>query len=509
MNTIQRVAKNTGALFTARVAGHVLGFFYMMYIARYLGPSNFGILAFALAFTGIFGVLTDFGLEPLTIREVARDKSLASKYLANISGMKIILVTVSFGLIALTINLLGYPKQTIKVIYLVSLSVIFSAFTTMFYSIFQAYERMEYQSLWQILNSALMLGGVIFAIKCNLSVVEFASVYFLVSTVGLAYSFTIFRMKFSNPALAWSLRKIEVDWSFWKPTIKEALPFGLAITFMMIFYWIDSVMLSLMKGDAVVGWYNAAYRMVLVLLFIPNSFIAAIYPIMSKFYKISQNSLLLSFEKSFKYLTVLGIPIGVGTTLLAKRFILVIFGPEYMNSILPLEILVWSSVFIFMSQALGNLFNCLNRQSIVTKTTGICVALNVTLNLILIPKYSLIGASIATVLTEITSLILLFVWSIEIGYSIPKKELLSITIKVLISSTLMGVSIMHFYNLTLLKLIPLAALLYFILLFLTGGIGKEDVSLIKQISVWRKDEKPNVENSCESWEERKEYNKWG
>ena len=130
-----------------------------MYTARYLGAAGFGILSFALAFTGIFGVFTDLGLQQLTIREVARDKSLASKYLGNIAVMKLILVIITFGLIALTINLLGYPEQTIKVVYLVALSIIFSAFSGMFYSIFQAYEKMEYQSVGQILSSALMLSG--------------------------------------------------------------------------------------------------------------------------------------------------------------------------------------------------------------------------------------------------------------------------------------------------------------------------------------------------------------
>jgi len=481
MSTIQRIAKNTGALFVGNVVGRVFSFFYIMYAGRYLGPSNFGILTFALAFTGIFSVLTDFGLRPLIIREVARDKSLASKYIANISGMKIILVTITFGLIALTINLLDYPEQTIKVVYLVGLSVIFGAFTTMFYSIFQAYEKMEYQSLGQILNSALMLGGVIFAMKFKLSVVEFAALYFLVSIFGLAYSFAILRIKFSNPPFAWSPRKIEVDWGFWKSTIKEALPFGLAITFVMIFYWIDSVMLSLMKGDTVVGWYNAAYRMVFFLLFIPNSFIAAIYPVMSRFYKTSQDSLRLSLEKSFKYLTILGIPIGVGTTLLAKRLILLIFGTEYMNSIFPLQILVWSSVFIFMSQPIGNLLNSINKQAIITKVTGICVGVNVVSNLILIPKYSLIGASIATVLTQFIGSLLIFIWSSKVGYSVFKKDFVSIMIRVLISSTLMGIFIMYFHNLTLLLLVPTAILLYFILLYIVRGVNKEDIKLFRRV----------------------------
>lgn len=77
MNTIQRIAKHTGVLLVSQIASYILGFFFVMYTARYLGAEGFGILSFALAFTGIFGVFADLGLRQLTVREVARDKTLA------------------------------------------------------------------------------------------------------------------------------------------------------------------------------------------------------------------------------------------------------------------------------------------------------------------------------------------------------------------------------------------------------------------------------------------------
>jgi O-antigen/teichoic acid export membrane protein len=481
MNIVHRILKNTGVLLGAQVVGHALSFFYMMYTARYLGAAGFGILAFALAFTGIFGVISDFGLQQLTIREVARDRSLSAKYLANTGGMKIILATVAFGLIALTINLLGYPQQTINVVYLFGVSIVVNAFNTMFYSIFQAHERMEYQSIGQVLNSALMFCGVIIAMRFGFTVIGFATLYLMASMIVFVYCLVIFRIKFANHFYAWYQKKIELDWHFWRSTVKHALPFGLAMTFVMIFCWVDSVMLSLIKGDAVVGWYNAAYSMVFFLLLIPNSVIAAIFPIMSKFYNNSHDSLRLSFEKSFKYLAIIGIPIGVGTILFAKRFILLIFGVEYMNSIIALQILAWFSVFVFMSVPYGNLFNCLNRQSIVTKITGICVVLNVTLNLILIPKYSLIGACIATVFTQFMSLVLSFIWSFIIGYNFPLKKMTSILARVIISSLLMGIFIMIFYNTALLVLVPLSALFYALSLYVIKGINNSDINIVRSI----------------------------
>lgn len=474
MNTVQRIAKNTGVLLVSQIISYILGFFFVMYTARYLGAAGFGVLSFALAFTAIFGVFSDLGLSTLTVREVARDKSLAEKYLGNIAVMKVFLVAITFGLIALTINILDYPDQTIKVVYLVALSIIFGAFSIMFNSIFQSYENMEYVSLGQILKSILMLAGALFAISKGLSVVGFASIYFIVSAVILGYNFVVCKWKFVKPTL-------EADWSFWKATIKEALPFGLTGTFITIYLWIDSVMLSLMKGSEVVGWYNAAYRLVLVLLFIPVAFNSAVFPLMSQFYISSQNSLEFMYKKIFKYMLIIGLPIGVGLTLLVKRIILLIFGAGYIPSVIALQILTWAIVLIFARNAFERLFESINQQIIVTKILGFCAILNVILNLVLIPKYSYTGAAVATLITDFAVFILQFMWSIKIGYSINIKEAVNIIYKVIIASILMSVFIVWFINLSMIVLIPSSAVIYSGIIFLIRGIDREDVILFKKM----------------------------
>jgi len=445
-----------------------------MYTARYLGAEGFGILSFALAFTGIFGVFSDLGLQQLTVREVARDKTLASKYLGNITVMKIILVIITFGLIAITINLLGYPEQTIKVVYLVALSVIFGAFSNMFNSIFQAYEKMEYVSVGRILSSALMLAGALFAISQGFSVVGFASIYFIVSAIVLGYSFVVCAWKFVLP-------KMEVDLGFWKPTIKEALPFGLSGIFITIYYWIDSVMLSLMKGNEVVGWYNAAYRLVVILLFIPSIINIVIFPSMSRFHITSSNSLNLISGKYFKFMLAIGIPIGVGTTLLADKVILLIFGAGYTQSIVALQILIWAMVFIFANAAFVRLFESINKQIIVTKITGICMIENIILNLLIIPRFSYIGASITTVITEFTIVTLVLIFAYKIKYGIQRKDFFMYLSKPAIASLIMGVLIWKLRNVNLMMLVMLSTLLYSGLLYIIRGIDNEDIGLLKEI----------------------------
>jgi len=478
MSTVQRIAKNTAVLLIAQAASYILAFFYMMYAARYLSAAGFGILSFALAFTGIFGVLADLGLSSLTIREVARDKSLALKYLANVSLMKIILVAMTFSLIALTANLMGYPEETITVVYLLGLYVVLVAFTQMFYSIFQAFERMEFQAIGQMLSAALILGGVIFAIKHGFNVIGFASLYVIASVVALGYSLAVMKLKFSNPASASVAKVMEFDWSFWKPTIKKALPFFLSGALDLIALKIATVMLSVMKGDQAVGWYSASFQIMQTLVFIPNVFLVALYPVVSRFYVSSEESLRFVYQKSFKYLSLLGLPIAVGTTIFADRIILGIFQEGFAPSIIALQVLVWTVPIGFLTQIFAIMLASINRQDLAAKIVLVYSIVNVVMNLILIPRYGYVGASLVTVITSLTAFVPGFylLSKLVCRISLPK-----LIFRPVIASGLMASFLFLFSGLSLWLLVPLAAIIYFGILILLRAFSKEDLNLFKQV----------------------------
>ena len=442
-----------------------------MYTARYLGAEGFGILSFAMAFTGIFGVFSNLGLGALTVREVARDKSLARKYLGNIAVMKIILVVTTFGLIALAVNLLGYPEQVSKVVYLITLSIVFGAFSNMFYSIFQAYEKMEYVAVGQVLSSALTLTGALFAISHSFSVIGFASIYFIVSAIVLTYSFVACVWKFAKP-------RMEVDWSFWKSTIKKALPFFLSAAFSVIAFRIDIVMLSMMKGNMVVGWYSAAYRLMEILIFIPATFVGSIYPVLSKFYVSSKESLKLTYQKSFKFLSIAGLPIAVGTTILADKIILIIYKSGFVHSIVALQVLIWTIPIIFLTYMFGTMLASIDRQDLILKILLLCMTLNVVMNLILIPGYGYMGASIATVITELVSFVLCYYFLSKFVYKIKIHKFI---MKPAMASAIMGLFILSFANMNFYLLVSISIVIYLGMLILLKTFSSEDLSLFKQI----------------------------
>lgn len=473
MKPIKLIAKNTSTLLISQILVYVISFFYFIYLARYLGVEEFGILTFSLAFTGIFGVLIDPGLNILTVRDISRDKKLVKKYLGNIITLKIILAVLTCLLIISVVNIMNYENNVIQTVYILMLSIIATAFSQTFFSIFQAYEKMEYQSLGNILNSIIIFIGVIYAINSGFEVIGFALIYLFASILIFIYSFILFKLKFFIP-------KIKIELKFWRLTLKEALPFGITGILVTIYYWIDTVMLSFMQGNEIVGWYNAAYRIILIALFIPSVLNSVLFPSMCRFYISSKEQLNVIYRRYFKYLAAIAIPLGFGTTILSEKIILMLFGIPYLNSAIALKILIWSTVLIFLSSSPSRLIESSNKQIIITKIAFICTLENIMINILLIPYFSYLGAAVATVITELTAFILVILVTNKMGYTISTNEKFNF-LKIIFASILMSIFTIYFIYLNIVILVSLSSIIYIFSLYLLRFFDEHDFKLINNI----------------------------
>lgn len=471
MNSIQRIAKNTIVLLISQIITSLLGFIYIIYTARYLGVEGFGTLSFALAFAGIFGIFSDLGLCSLATREISRDKSKTGEYLGNLFLIKIILGFLTFGLIAIAVNLLDYPFQTIMVVYILGISVIITNFTAILNSVFQAHEKLEYQSIGQISNSIFLFVGILIAIYLGLNILGISLAYLIASFIAFLYSIIISLKKFDSP-------KFEINWYLWKFMFLEALPLSLAAVFSVIAFRVDTVILSILDNNTAVGLYNAAYTLMQALLFVPIVFTTSIYPVFSKLYKSSPKALNISYYKSFKYLSILGLPIAVGTTILAEKIILLIYGTRFFESILALQILIWTIPIIFLTYMFKWMLVSINKQNLLLKILLICMCLNIILNLILIPYYGYIGASLVTVVTEMISFIFSYYYLSKLVCTI---QIRKIMFKPIIASIIMGLFILYFVKINLFILILVAIIIYMGILICLKTFSKTDHDLVKQL----------------------------
>ncbi|WP_323737147.1 flippase [Methanosphaera sp. ISO3-F5] len=470
MSTVRTLVKNTSVLFLSQLVSYILAFFYTLYSARYLGTTNFGIISFATAISGLFAIFTDLGLSTLTIREVAKDKSKTGKYLGNHGTIKLILSLITMSALIIFVNVGTFDVVTKNVVYLIGSSVIINAFGGVFTSLFRAYEQMEYQSISEILNASVLFVGILICVFTKQSVIAVSLVYVIASLAVLLYNFVICTRNYG-------LIHFQTDLKFWKYLILTAYPLAITSIFALISFKMNTILLNMLTTSAVVGEYTAAFNLMQALIFIPTVFSTAVMPIFSKLYVDSREMLAYSYKKSLKYLTIISMPIAMGTTVLSDKIILFIYGSAYVNTIPILELIIWALPAIFLSYILGTSIASINKQHETVKATFICLLFSTFGNYILIQLFNGIGAAMITVLNEVSMVIFYMYIMHKYGYSVPLREIL---IKPFIASLLMGV-VIYFINLELFISVVIGMIVYFMCILIIRTFDKDDMDIIKEL----------------------------
>jgi O-antigen/teichoic acid export membrane protein len=258
------------------------------------------------------------------------------------------------------------------------------------------------------------------------------------------------------------------------------LPLAFTVVFTVIYFKIDVVMLSLIRGDnSEIGWYSAAMRLIELVGIVPALIVSALFPIVSSLYKESTDSLKNVFKTSFRYLLAIALPIAVGTLLLSDRLIYIIYDKEYFKTVPALKILSFALIFIFVNYILMNVLVAVDRQKTNAIIAGTCVFVNIALNLCLIPHYGYLGAGTATVITEI---VLFSMGLYYVAKYVCKVNIISMLIRPLISVVIMGAFIAVIMSrLHLVLVIFLSALIYFSCLLLFRFLTKDDKAVLLQL----------------------------
>lgn len=471
MSEIKRIFKNTAFLFTSHVVSTILSFVLIVAIARYLGDAGLGKYSFAFAFAGLLSLFSDLGEMDFVLREVSKNKKLSEKYINNLAGLNLCLGVASIIIPSLIILITKEPLHVVYAVMLASVSTFFINYNKVYFVLFRSYEVMEYESVTSVVEriAALILGLAV--LMKGYGIVALLLVLTASNVIKFFLSHVIAKRKISHV-------KLSFDKDFWNFLIKNGLPFWFTGVFMSIYFRIDTIMLGFMTNYSVVGWYNAAYKVIDMLGRIPFIATAALFPVMSRLFVSSKDNLKKVFEKSYYYLFILAVPVGIGGMLLSERIIIFVFKSQFKESVIALQILIWAVVFMFVNYLIGFLLNSINKQKLFTLTTGICALFNIILNFILIPYYSYKGAAFATVFTEILNFILLYYFAAKNGY---KLNIFAISAKPIIAGLAMGGFLIYFSNVHMFILIPIAAIVYFSILFIIKGFSKEEYEIISVI----------------------------
>ena len=472
MSKIQTIFKNMSWLLISQIIASVCGFLWTILMARYLGVSNYGILGFAVSVSGILAIIDDLGISAHIVRHVATDNESAPKYLGNIIPFKAILAVINLIVTPIILVLLNLDTYTIFITLLFTIEIIFKSYTNSLFGVFQAFEKGKYQGIGNILMNMSTFLFILISIYADLGLVGISISYILANLLSFIYTYYVLNKHIVKP-------KYELDWEFCKKITLLSLPFAVTGILYTIYYSIDLVMLTKLVGSYANGIYNATYKLISVLTLFYSVYTAVIFPVMSKFFKNDKKLLLISYEKSIKYLMLAIIPIATGTVLYSLDIIQLIYGHQYDQAAPVLSILIWTVCLLFISGASNTLLNASHKETTVTKIYAIAAVFNIIINFIMIPYFSYNGAAITTVLSEVLIVVLQTYVIRKLGHKANKKLYFDLT-KIIIGSVVLGITL-YFLNLNIWVAIPVGIIIYLAVVYLLRLFDDDDKYVIKEI----------------------------
>ncbi len=385
---------NTGWLMADKILSLFAGLFVGVYVARYLGPERFGLLNYAISFVGLFTAFATLGLDNIVMRNLVQNIEDRDRQLGTAFILKLLGGILFFGAVAFAVRFTSSDSYTKLLIYIIAGGMIFESLKVIdFY----------FQS--QVLGRFSSIAGI--CALCLSSILRIALVFFQVSLIWfavaqvfstgiLALMLLFFYFKHGRSALKWNF-----DWSAAKELLRDSWPLILSGLVIMIYMRIDQVMIKEMLDSEAVGNYAVAVRLSEAWYFIPMSIANSLFPAILSVRKISEDVYYKRLQRFYDLMVLISVSIAISMTFLSSWLISVLYGEVYSSAALVLSIHIWSGVFVFIGVACGKHLLAENLQRITFYRTGAGAIINVLLNILLIPKYNIAGAAVATLISQI------------------------------------------------------------------------------------------------------------
>lgn len=391
------ILKNAGFVTLGLVALKLVGFLYNVFVVRRLGDDRMGQYATVLAFVGIFQIFAELGVTQHVMREIARDRTKMSVYFWNLVAIRFVLALVNLLVIPFLGARFGYSGDVLLGIGIYTTSFLLSAVGVPLSTVLTAYEKLGYVTLLDVITQGVViLLGTAFL---------FSGLGFLWLIVGnlISLMVSILLASLFIRRLGISGFRFHIEPLTWPPLIRAGLPFGIISLMLSLAYSIDTVILSKFVSSAEVGWYGVAYNLVFSLMLFMNGFKAAIVPTLSRVYREDIDQVKRWYRWSMRFLWLFSLPVAVGGSILSYQLITWLYTTEFLPSGLAFQILAWDFPFVVLAAFAGNMTTITNEERSAARIYSVNTFLNVVLNLILIPRFGLIGASLVTVLTDVVS----------------------------------------------------------------------------------------------------------
>lgn len=398
---LQKILANTGWLFVDKILRMGVGLLVGVWVARYLGPEQFGLYNYALSFVALFSTFATMGLDGIVIRDIVRDPSYKDEILGTAFVLKLLggISTLIFAVAAVSL-LRPHENLTRWLVGIIAAGMIFQAFDAIDFW-FQSQVQSKYTVYAK--NVAFL---VITLVKIVLIIMKAPLIGFawaglsevILGAVGLVIAYRVngHYLKAWRGSLHWA-----------ETLLKDSWPLILSGAMIAVFMRIDQVMLSNMIGDEAVGLYSAAVRISEVWYFIPMVITSSLFPAIINAKKHSEDLYYKRLQKLLDFMVWMSVAMALLTTFLSRWIVNLLYGYEYNKAANVLMIHIWAGVFVSVGVFKGKYMLAENIQWLSFVYSGIGAIVNVILNYFLIKKFGINGAAISTLIAQAISAVFL------------------------------------------------------------------------------------------------------
>ena len=407
MSGLGRVARNTAFSAAGDLVTKLASLVFFVVIARELGREAFGHYTVALSITVLLTSLAGFGTDSLLTRQVARDPEAIHQLFWTSIVLKLVLgVALTAASVGVSV-LNGYPDVVHATVALLGAGCVVEALSKTVAATFLAHDDTRQPSAGLVIQRFFTAFAGITAIAAGAGLVPVAAIYVVGALLGYAYVTRALARRGIAP-------RRQVSVSHARAVTREAAPFGFKLVFSTAIFRIDATLLALMKESTVVGYYGAAYRLLESTLFVPYAFEAAIYPTMSRLTRDTTPSIGDVFAAGVKAMLLLMMPVGLLFLLYGGELLELLYGAEYGEAETAMMWLGGAAALYGVSFIAASLISAQGRIKTLAWATFWILLLNIALNLLVIPRWSLNGAAAVTTITEAIQTVVMLVIGLRI-----------------------------------------------------------------------------------------------
>lgn len=464
ISTAHRVLRNSAWLFSAEVLSKVLALGIQIIAARYIGAQGFGIFSFAFSVTGILMIFGDCGVNIFLTREIARNHERMVEYMDNAFLLKGILTSAAVLVLAFIPYVSKLDNEARWVLWAIGLALVLNAYAGIYVAAFRAFEQMPLVSILNIAQRALFFAAGLIVLLLGYRTIALAVVFLAVAVGAFLASWWLYVSRMEKEGGRY-------QWNTIKKIFHDSLPIGGIILFSYIYFRIDAIMLYYMRGEAETGWYSAAFKLIEALVLLIASAQDALFPLLSKTFGEKNDRFRNIWKEVARYMLLLGLPMALGTALLAPRLAFLLYGASFETTGMVLQVMALAIPFLFLNNLANQVLVSADRAGDILKIVAIGSIINIALNLTLITGWGTLGAAWANVLTGIAVFALYYK---NIGAVCGDIGFLSVIWRPLVSAMGMAFILRWFFSLPLVPLAVIGMIAYFGFLFVLRTFTDRD-----------------------------------